>query len=106
MAFRGWLKAWSLVSTGLALSACGPASLQSDIVLPTADTFCVVDSDCVLLVDGCACEPGSLLAVRADAVARVEDDVDLRLCPALADDTLCGARAVCAVGRCAIGAAP
>jgi hypothetical protein len=106
MTCRGSLKAWSLLSLGVALSACGPASLQSDIVLPTADTVCVIDSDCVLLVDGCACEPGSLLAVRADAVARVEDDVDLRLCPALADDTLCGARAVYAVGRCAIGVAP
>lgn len=106
MAFRRWLKAWSLLSTGLALSACGPASLQSDIVLPTADTVCVVDSDCVLLIDGCACEPGSLVAVRADAAARIEDDVDLRLCPAVAVDTSCGARAVCAAGACAIGAGP
>jgi len=105
MAFRGWLKAWSLVSTGLALSACGSASLQSDIVLPTADTFCVVDSDCVLLVDSCACEPGSMLAVRADAVGRATVG-EMGICPLVFDDTLCGARAVCAVGRCAIGAAP
>jgi hypothetical protein len=94
---------WWWMLAGVATS-CGPTALQSDIVLPEADRVCVADGDCVLLLDGCACEPGSLLAVRAEAAARVEDTVDLRLCPAV--DVSCGARAVCALGTCAVDASP
>ncbi len=87
-----------------AVSACGSA-LESPIELPSGATVCVLDDDCVLVVDGCACEPGSLLAVRADAAARVEEEQDLRFCPALVTAP-CDAQAVCRLGNCAVDAGP
>lgn len=87
-----------------AVSSCGSA-LESPIELPSGATLCIVDSDCVLVVDGCACEPGSLLAVRADAAADVEEAQDLRFCPAFVV-TSCDAHAACRLGNCAVAAGP